>query len=83
MRVGAGDAAKRLGEDERGTEGAVGRGRLVTGGEVTRREQSVLEIQQVSVGDKAPTGVHANRQPANSSPNGENSSPGIMSSQQM
>lgn len=55
----------------------------MTGGEVTRREESVLEIQQVSVGDKAPTGVHANRQPVNSSPNGENSSPGIMSSQQM
>lgn len=55
----------------------------MTGVEVNRREQSVLEIHQVSVGDKAPTGVHANRQPANSSLNGENSSPRIMSSPQM
>lgn len=60
--------------DERGTEDAAGRGRLVSGGEVRSREESVVEIQQVSVGDKAPTGVHAN---------GENSSPGIMSSPQM
>lgn len=51
----------------------------MTGGGVKRREQSVLEIHQVSVGDKAPTGVHANPQPVDSSPNGENSSPGIMS----
>lgn len=51
----------------------VGRGRLVTAGG-TRREESTLEIHQVSVGAGAPTGVYANHQPTDSSPNGENSS---------
>lgn len=55
------------------TGSVVGRGRLVTAGG-TRREESMLEIHQVSVGDQAPTGVYANHQPTDSSPNGENSS---------
>lgn len=38
------------------------------------REELMLEIHQVSVGDKAATGVYANQQPTDSSPNGENSS---------
>lgn len=47
---------------------SVRRRHLVTGREMNSKEQSMLEIHLVSVGDKALTGVYANHQRMDSSP---------------
>lgn len=64
------------------TGSGLGRGRPLTAGGFTR-EESMLEIAQVSVGDEAPTDVYANHQPTDSSPNGKNSSAAVMRNSQM
>lgn len=68
MLLNLSNAIYRRNEDKIYTNLSVRKRRLVTGGEMNSKEQSMLEIHLVSVGDKALTGVYANHQRMDSSP---------------